>query len=84
MLFVLLGPTAQVSDCIGDAGACAVERAAHQLELRDQPVVAFQELIPFFGELFVVFFELVDPALQACDVAFERMHCVLIFGVLAS
>ena len=52
-------------------GARTIERAAHQLELRDQPVVAFQELITFLGELFVEFFELVDPALQARDVAFK-------------
>ena len=74
---------ARVSDRIGDAGARAIERAAHQLELRDQSVVAFQELITFLGELFVEFFELVDPALQARDVTFERMHRVLIFSVLA-
>jgi len=61
MLFVLLGPTAQVSDCIGDAGARPIERAAHQLELRDQPIVSFQELITFLSELFVKFFKLVDP-----------------------
>jgi len=83
MPFVLLRPTVQVSDCIGDASSRAIERAAHQLELRDQPVVAFQELITFLGELFVEFFELVDPALQARDVAFERVHGVLIFSVLA-
>src|SRR6476660_649021 len=83
MSFVLLGPTAQVSDCIGGAGSRPIERAAHQLELRDQSVVAFQELITFLGELFVEFFELVDPALQARDVAFERVHGVLIFTVLA-
>src|SRR4029077_15689518 len=48
-----------------------------------QSVVAFQELITFLGELFVEFFELVDPALQARDVAFERVHGVLIFSVQA-
>jgi hypothetical protein len=36
--------------------ARALKRAAHQLELRDQSVVAFQELITFLGELFVEFF----------------------------
>jgi len=61
MLFVPLGLTAQVSDCISDAGARPIERAAHQLELRDQPIVSFQELITFLSELFVKFFKLVDP-----------------------
>ena len=60
-----------------------IERAARQLELGDQSVVAFQELITFLGELFVEFFELVDPALQARDVAFERVHGVIVFCVLA-
>src|SRR5262245_44545200 len=39
--------------------------------------------IAFLSELFVEFFELVDPALQARDVAFEGVHGVLIFSVLA-
>ena len=82
---MLLGPTAQVSDCIADAGARPIERAAHQLELRDQSVVAFQELITFLGELFIEFFELVDPALQARDVAFERSSSLCnFFGMGAS
>ena len=72
MVVVFLGPTAQVSDRVGDAGVRPIKRAAHQLELRDQSVVAFQELITFLGELFVEFFELVHPALQARDVAFPR------------
>jgi hypothetical protein len=35
------------------------------LELRDQPAIAFQELIAFLCEALVEFFELVDPASQA-------------------
>ena len=44
----------RVSDCIGDAGARPIERAAHQLELRDQPIVSFQELITFLAIFRVV------------------------------
>ena len=57
----LSGRPRKYSDCIGDAGARPIERAAHQLELRDQPIVSFQELITFLSELFVKFFKLVDP-----------------------
>ena len=46
-------------------------------------VVAFQELIAFLSETLVEFFELVDPASQASDFAFELVHGVLVFGVLA-
>ena len=80
---MLFRPASQESNRVADAGARTIDAATDQLELRDQPVIAFQELIAFLGELLVEFFELVDPALQASDVAFERVHGVLIFRVLA-
>jgi hypothetical protein len=75
-------PAPQQSNRVADAGA-TIAAAADQLELRDQPVIAFQELIAFFGESLVEFFELVDPAFQASDFAFELVHGVCVFGVLA-
>src|SRR5262249_59664618 len=57
--------------------------STNQLNWRDQPVIAFQELIAFLVKSLVEFFELVDLALQASDFTFELVHSVLVFGVLA-
>jgi hypothetical protein len=43
--------------------ARAINAATDQLELRDQPVIALQKLIAFFGKSFIESFQLVDPAL---------------------
>ena len=81
MPFVLLGPLRQHPIPLV-MPARRDQTAAHQLELRDQSVEAFQELITFLGELFVEFFELVYLALQARDVDFSVCRCI-IFSVLA-
>jgi hypothetical protein len=82
-LVLLFQPAPQESNRVADAGARTIDAATDHLELRDQPVIAFQELIAFLGESLVEFFELIDPALQASDFALELVHGVLIFGVLA-
>ena len=50
---VLFRPAPQESNRVTDAGAHTIDAAADQFELRDQPVIAFQELIVFLGEPFI-------------------------------
>ena len=44
---VLFRPAPQESNRVADAGARTIDAATDQLELRDQPVIALQELIAF-------------------------------------
>ena len=74
---VLFWPAPQESNRVADAGARTIDAATDKLKLRDQPVIAFQELIAFLGESLVEFFELVDPASEASDLAFELVNGVL-------
>ena len=71
MRLVLFRLASQESNRVTAAGARTIDAASDQLELCDQPVIAFQELIAFLGKSLVEFFELVDPTLQASDFAFE-------------
>jgi hypothetical protein len=68
---VIFRPAPQDSNRVADVGARTVDAAADQLELGDQPVISFQELIAFLGESLVEYFELVDPTSQADDFTFD-------------